>query len=79
MSEYNGWANWETWNVALWFDNDEDLYRNKRRAAVASWDATYAEAMAKVWLPDGTPDMDSTDGGYAAVDWDEIAASWNED
>ena len=23
-SEYNGWANWETWNMALWLGEDDD-------------------------------------------------------
>ena len=24
--EYNGWSNYETWNVALYMDNDEQSY-----------------------------------------------------
>lgn len=26
---YNGWANYETWAFALWFDNEEPLYRER--------------------------------------------------
>jgi hypothetical protein len=27
---YNGWSNYETWNVALWLDNDEGTYHEMR-------------------------------------------------
>ena len=29
---YNGWTNYQTWNVALWIGNDECLYNLARRS-----------------------------------------------
>jgi hypothetical protein len=29
---YNGYANWATWNVCLWIQNDEGLYDLAREA-----------------------------------------------
>lgn len=31
MNTYNGWKNYETWNVNLWLNNDEGLYDLARR------------------------------------------------
>jgi hypothetical protein len=27
MAKFNGHKNWNHWNVGLWFENDEGLYR----------------------------------------------------
>jgi hypothetical protein len=39
----NGWANYETWNAALWIGNDEFLY-NTAKACV-----TYREGLETPW------------------------------
>lgn len=30
---YNGWTNYETWNVALWIDNEQGSYNHWREQA----------------------------------------------
>jgi hypothetical protein len=41
MSDYNGWKNWETWNVALWIQNDEGLYALAKEIADSKYSRPY--------------------------------------
>ena len=36
--KYNGWTNWETWNVNLWLSNDENLYNETKELLSAKID-----------------------------------------
>jgi hypothetical protein len=36
MGTYNGWTNYETWNFALWADNDNPNYWQERAEELAS-------------------------------------------
>ena len=43
---YNGWTNWDTWIVALWLGNDEQVYRATQRKFKGR---VVSEAGARAW------------------------------
>lgn len=55
---YEGWANYQTWNVALWISNEESIYRIARAYSLRRF-SNYEEFVTKI-LPsehgDVTPD-----------------------
>ena len=59
-TDFNGWKNWATWNVALWLGNDETLYKVARQ--YDSYDALIPrlEIMRGQMTPDGARWMDPT-------------------
>ena len=77
--KYNGWKNYQTWNVALWFGNDEGLYRAYIEAREQQkFNAKRAQKFVEELLPDGTPDLKDRTRPYAGVDWSAISRSFNE-
>lgn len=79
---YQGWANWATWNVALWVGNDEPVYRQMR--ALLPYTPQKAKLFCERIYPNGTPDMRMKMIGerkiaWDGIDWAEIAANFNEE
>lgn len=78
---YNGWSNYETWNVSLWLNNDEGTYRELQRLQQHADDkdelaTKIREFCEAIWENGKTPD----DADLKQVDWDEIAESeWQDD
>jgi hypothetical protein len=67
---FNGWANWETWNVALWLQNDEFIYRHAKanqNLGYKDWARRYRDETGEFETPDGAQwlssevDIDSLD------------------
>jgi hypothetical protein len=77
MTTYNGWRNYQTWNVALWFGNDEGLYRSVTGAPIP-FNRDRAEMHVRELLPDGTPDLKERANPYRGVDWSAISRAFNE-
>jgi hypothetical protein len=76
---YNGWRNYETWLVGLWFDNDEGLYNEARRIARRAKDRYDAGQALKDLVEEMNTFNDRADvfsdllnAALSEVDWYEI-------
>lgn len=86
MSEkYNGWNNYETWNAALWINNDQALQESATERVTDNRHDTAdaADALSTIFedyemipdLPSG-PASDMLNASLSAIDWYEIAQSF---
>ena len=88
---YNGWTNYETWNVALWLDNEEGSYHywNDRAQEIANDEGkedgacTLADEL-KASIGDNAPELEGTysdllSAALSEVDWYEIAEHYMSD
>lgn len=65
---YNGWTNYDTWNVALWIQNDERYYDVARKCK------TYKEFLSKFDPSDMITTPDQVFWKNKTVNYDEIDA-----
>ena len=63
---YNGYKNYETWNVALWISNDEGLYN------IAMSCANYDEFVDAMRELDSLETPDNVAWNDSGIDYDEV-------
>jgi hypothetical protein len=91
-STYCGWANYETWLVKLWIDNDQGVYELVNDWASSILTATEDPEIQlmetlKEWIEEESSEYTPTFGLYSDllnaaiqnVDWYELAQSYLEE
>ena len=83
MSDYNGWRNWETWNLHLWLSNNEASQRaceaycaaRELRDAADGLQAMVNEEFDALNMPSSFF-RDAVAASIGEVDWRELAAAF---
>jgi hypothetical protein len=75
---YNGWSNYETWNVSLWYG---DLF-----ASLASEQKLYGDYLEELVvememgsIPESSLAADILNASLRRIDWEELADHYNAD
>ena len=75
---YNGWANYETWNVGMWYgDVFADMASEQKLCADDLESFVVEMEMNKV--PESSLAADIMNAFLRRVDWDELADHYNAD
>lgn len=79
---YNGWTNWETWQILIWADNEQPLHDlTCEFVRIHHKRSNFAFRCQRFFLsvfPDGTPDMEDVTE-MDDVNWKEIAKHLQDD
>jgi len=79
VKTYNGWTNYETWNVALWLDNEPAIYNYVREIAGESANEYDLAVRLQTLVEDMAPELDASmfadllGAALNNVEWSEIA------
>lgn len=79
VTNYNGWTNYETWNVALWIDNDRGLADEVTSMARRQTKTYELGQEIKGFIEELCPDLgasmfaDLLNASLREVNWYEIA------
>ena len=82
---YNGWTNYETWNVKLWLDNEQNSADDMARMARRTTEAGKLAREIKDYVQEYSPDLgasmfaDLLNAALSEVDWYEIAEAYIKD
>jgi hypothetical protein len=81
---YNGWRNYDTWNINLWVMNDELMHNRLVRECRflncigSKFCADAAKQFCNKLFEFGKTPDDVNVGANSNVDWDEIADAFND-